>query len=99
MDNVADLGIENMPQYDPYEDGSQNGETFPTLDEDPEATHDCGNMDFYVEILLFREDKMARGSVLHQSMILIITQLVKLLRTLSWIYISMKGGIPGEEIT
>ena len=35
---LVDLGVEETPQYDPYEDELQNAETFPILDEEPEVT-------------------------------------------------------------
>ena len=33
VDDLADLCIENMSQYDPYEDESQNVETYSSLEE------------------------------------------------------------------
>ena len=38
VDDLAELGAQDMPQYDPYEDESQKVETFPILNEEPEAT-------------------------------------------------------------
>ena len=37
VDDLADLGMEDMSQYDSYKDKSQNVETSPSLDE-PDAT-------------------------------------------------------------
>ena len=56
-----------MSQYDPYEDKSQNGETFPILDEEPEVTLEWADQDLNAEILLPTGDKMIRGHVLHQK--------------------------------
>ena len=36
--DLADLGAEDMWQYNLYEDESQNVETFPILDEESEVT-------------------------------------------------------------
>ena len=34
----VELGVMDTMQYDPYEDKSQNAETLPVLDEEPEVT-------------------------------------------------------------
>ena len=49
VDDLIDLDAEDMLQYDPYGDESQNVETFSILDEEQK-----------VEILLQRGDKMVR---------------------------------------
>ena len=36
--NLVNLEVEETLQYDPYEYKSQNAETFPMLDEEPEVT-------------------------------------------------------------
>ena len=36
--DLVKLGVEDTPQYNPYENELQNGETFPILDEEPEVT-------------------------------------------------------------
>ena len=36
--DLVSLGVEEILQYDPYEDKSQNSERFPMLDEEPEVT-------------------------------------------------------------
>ena len=36
--NLIELGVEVMSQYDPYEGKSQNKETFPMLNKEPEVT-------------------------------------------------------------
>ena len=38
VDDLVELDVEDTPQHDPYEDKMQNAETFPILDEEPEAT-------------------------------------------------------------
>ena len=57
--NVVDLGGEGMPQYNPYEDESQKVETFPSFNEEPEATLEQS------EMLFLRGNKMARGQAVH----------------------------------
>ena len=41
-DDMADLSADGMTQYNPYEDESQNVDTFPMLDEEPEVTYKWG---------------------------------------------------------
>ena len=36
--DLVNLGVEETLQYDPDKDESQNAETFPMLDEEPEMT-------------------------------------------------------------
>ena len=60
---LVQLGVENMLQYDPHEDKSQNAEMFPILDGESEVTPEWGDQCVNTEILLPREDKMARGWV------------------------------------
>ena len=38
LSNLVNLEVEETLQYDPYEYKSQNAETFPMLDEEPEVT-------------------------------------------------------------
>ena len=38
VDDLTDLGIEDMLQYDPCKNDSQNVKILPTLDEEPEVT-------------------------------------------------------------
>ena len=38
VDHLADLGTEDMPQHDLYEDESQDDDTVPISDAEPEAT-------------------------------------------------------------
>ena len=42
VSDLAYLGSEDMPQYDPYEDESQNAEMFHILDEEPEVIPEWG---------------------------------------------------------
>ena len=53
---LEDLGLENTPQYDPYEDETQNKQSFPQIDHYIVA-----------DILLLRGFKMARGHVVAKS--------------------------------
>ena len=53
--DFIELGAKGMPQYDPYEDNSQNTKTFPMLDEEPEVAPEWGNHYVNAEILLPRE--------------------------------------------
>ena len=59
--------MEDIPQYDPYEDESQNGETFPSLEEKSEVTSKWCRAIFNAEILLSRGDKMASCQVVCQK--------------------------------
>ena len=38
LSNLFNLSVEKTPQYDPNEEESQNTETFPMLDGEPEVT-------------------------------------------------------------
>ena len=40
--DLIELGAENIPQYDPYEDNVHNAEIFPILGEEPEVTLEWG---------------------------------------------------------
>ena len=64
---MEDLGLDNTPQYDPYEDETQNEQSFPQLAEDLEPMPEA--RDYYrgAEILLPRGDQMARGNVVARS--------------------------------
>ena len=59
--DLIDLGAEDMLQYDPYEDVSQNVETLPSFDEKLEATLEWKDQYVKAEILLLVGEKMARG--------------------------------------
>ena len=61
--DLAELGIVDMPQYETYKDESQNADTFPALDKEPEVTPDWGNQYFNAEILCPRGNKMSGGQV------------------------------------
>ena len=78
---LAGLGAADMPQCDSYEDESQNADTLPNLDEEPEVDPDA-------EILLLRGDKMARGMVCCKQDL--VTQLVDPREAPFWIHISIK---------
>ena len=61
--DLVELGVEDMLQYNPHEDKSQNAKTFPILDKEPEVTPELGDQYVNETILLPRGDKMARGQV------------------------------------
>ena len=56
-----------FPQYDPYEDETQNKKTFPQLAEELEPTPEVSDHYIGAEILLPRGDDVARGHVMAQS--------------------------------
>ena len=58
---LVELGVEDIPQYDPHEDELSNAKMFPMLDEEPEVIPNWGYQYVDAEILLQRGDKMARG--------------------------------------
>ena len=62
--DLVNMSVEETMQYDPYEDESQNAETFPMLDKEPEVTPEWGDQYVNAEILLPRGDNMARGQVI-----------------------------------
>ena len=64
---LEDLGLEDTPQYDPYEDEAQNEQTFPQLAEELEPMPEVGDHYIGAEILLPRGDQMARGHVVARS--------------------------------
>ena len=61
------MGLENTPQYDPFEDESQNKQIFPQLAEDLEPMPEVGNHYIGAEILIPRGNQMARGHVMTWS--------------------------------
>ena len=58
---LGDIRLENTPQYDLYEDETQNEQTSPQLAEELEPMPKVGSYYIRAEILLPRGDKMARG--------------------------------------
>ena len=60
---LEDLGLEDTPQYDPYEDETQNEQMLLQLAEELEPTPEAGDLYIGAEILLPRGDQMARGHV------------------------------------
>ena len=65
--DLEDLGLEDTPQYDPYEDETQNEQLFPELAEVLEPMSEVG--DYYKEakVMLPRGDQLARGHVVARS--------------------------------
>ena len=57
------LGLEDTPQYDLYEEETQNEQTLPQLAEELESMPEVGELYIRAKILLPRGDKMARGHV------------------------------------
>ena len=64
---MENTGLENTPQYDPYENKTQNKQTFPQQAEELELMPEVGDHYIGAEILLPRGNEMARGNVLAQS--------------------------------
>ena len=56
---LEDEGLEDTQQYDPYEDETQNKQSFPQLAEELEPMPEVGNHYIGAEILLPRGDKMS----------------------------------------
>ena len=65
--DLEDIGLEDTPKYDPYEDEKQNKQSFSQLAEELEPTPEVGNQYIGAEILLPRGDQMARGHVVARS--------------------------------
>ena len=68
------------PQYGPYDDGSQNGETFHSLEEEPEVTPELGCQYLNAKILLPSRVKMAGAKWYVKSMMPMVTLLVDPIR-------------------
>ena len=64
---LEDLGLDDTPQYDPYEDETQNKQVFPQLAEELEPMPEVGDLYIGAEILLHRGDQIARGHVVARS--------------------------------
>ena len=60
---LEDLGLENTPQYDLYEDKTQNKQAFPQLAEELKTMQEMGDHYIGVEILLPRGDETIRDHV------------------------------------
>ena len=65
--DVVELGVEDILQYDPYEDKLQNAKTFPMLVKEPEVRHEWGSQYMNADILLPRDDKMTTGQLVCQK--------------------------------
>ena len=57
---LEDIGLENTPQYDPYEDETQNKQTFPQLEEELETMPEVG--DHYVGAEMMQFGKFAASA-------------------------------------
>ena len=84
VDDIVDLYMEDMPQYDPDENELQKVDTFPSLDEEPEVTLKWEEY-LHAETLLPRGDKMARGHVVCWKHALMATQSIHPIRARFWI--------------
>ena len=89
--DLVDLGVEETLQYDTDEDESQNAETLPMLDEEPEVTPNRGDQYVNAEIVLPRGDMMARGKVVYQK------HDADPIRTQYWIHVLIKSNFQGEK--
>ena len=58
---MEDIGLENAPEYDPYEDETQNEQLFSQLAEKLKPMPEVCDHYIGAEILLPRRDQMARG--------------------------------------
>ena len=65
--DLEDIGLESTPQYDLYEDETQNDETSPQLTEELEPKPEVDDKYRVAEIMLPRGDKIVRGHVVAQS--------------------------------
>ena len=61
---LEDIGLKNTPHYDPYEDETQNMQTFSLIAEKLDPTPEVGDHYIGAEILLPRGDKVARGNLM-----------------------------------
>ena len=65
---LENIGLENTPQYNPYEDKTENNEqTFSQLEKEQEPMPEMCDLYIGAEILLPRVDEMARGHVVVQG--------------------------------
>ena len=62
--DLAELGLKDMPQFDPYEDESQSTEIFPALDKELEVSSEWVDQYLNAKILLPKGD-MTRGLIVH----------------------------------
>ena len=60
---MEDIGLESTPQYNPYENETQNEQTFPQLTEEVEPMAEVGDHFIGAEMLLPRGGEMTRGYV------------------------------------
>ena len=65
--DLEDFWLEDTPQYDPYEDETQNVLLFSQLVEELEPMQEVGDHYIGAEILLPRRDQMAKGHVVARS--------------------------------
>ena len=64
---LENIGLENIPQYDLYDDETQNKQMFPQLAEELELMIEVGDIYRGAELLLPRGYEMARGHVVAWS--------------------------------
>ena len=97
--DIVELGVDDTPQYDPYEEGLQNDETFPMLSEEPEVIPEWWNQDVNAEVLLPRGDRIARGKVVHQKQDAYGNPFDRSSQNLTLDKCFNEVGFPGGEIT
>ena len=64
---MEDIGLKNTPQYDPYEDETQNEQMFPQLAEELKPMPEVGDHYIGAEMLLPRVNEMDWGYEVAQS--------------------------------
>ena len=64
---LEDIGLESTPQYDPYENETQNKQTFSKVAKELEPMSEVRNHYIGAEILLSKENKMAIGHIVAHS--------------------------------
>ena len=64
---LEDIGLENTPQSDPYEDETQNKQLFLQLADELEPTPEVGDHYIRAKILLPSGDQMAKDHVVARS--------------------------------
>ena len=64
---LEDIGLENTPEYDPYEDETQNEHIFPQLAKELEPMPEVGDHHIGADMLLPIGDQMTQGHVVAWS--------------------------------
>ena len=64
---LENVGLENMPEYNLYENETQNKQSFPQQAEELEIMPEMGDHYICAKILLPRGDKIARSHIVARS--------------------------------